>query len=90
MLGCQRRSLGVYLRRLWPSLGKLGRCGRKQASIAIHVSEERFPAGRGFLTELEPLAAPLNQCRHVRRTLPLPTIGCVDRSGKPLASWWTH
>jgi hypothetical protein len=54
------------------------------------VNEERFPSERGFLPELEPFATPLNLCRHFRRILPLPTTGCVDRSGKPLASWWTH
>lgn len=55
-----------------------------QASIANHGSGKRFPVERGFLAELGPLAALLNQCRHVRRTLLLLIIGCVGRSGKPL------
>ncbi len=58
--------------------------GRNQASIVFRV--KNVFRLNGFFAELDSLAA----VRHVRRTFLLPTIGCVDRFGKPPASLCTH
>lgn len=67
--------------------GKIGQRGRKQMSSAAHLTLGGvFPADRGFFAEVDPLAAPKKPVSALRRTPLLPTTGCVDRSGKPLAS----
>ena len=81
---------GILCEELPASFPKSGQFGRKQASNAVAFWRRVFRPS-GMLNPSWMLRSSLqNLRRRFCRTLLPPTIGCVDRSGKPPASVMTH